>query len=89
MLRRPGSSCGFGALLKGTSVVILRVERALAIHPPPPKKITAGPRLKLLTFGLRVRLSTIKPRLPPLVVPAPSSNLTQKKIKQFYYETHD
>ncbi len=31
MLRRPGSSCGFGALLKGTSVVVLRVERALDI----------------------------------------------------------
>ncbi len=26
MLRRPGSSWGFGALLKGTSVVVLRVE---------------------------------------------------------------
>ncbi len=31
MLRRPGSSWGFGALLKGTSVVVLRVERALAL----------------------------------------------------------
>ncbi len=29
-----GSSCGFGALLKGTSVVVLRVERALYIHSP-------------------------------------------------------
>ncbi len=34
MLRRPGSSWGFGALLKGTSVVVLRVERALYIHCP-------------------------------------------------------
>ncbi len=34
MLRRPGSSWGFGALLKGTSVVVLRVERALYIHSP-------------------------------------------------------
>ncbi len=33
MLRRPGSSWGFGALLKGTSVVVLRVERALYIQP--------------------------------------------------------
>ncbi len=32
MLRRPGSSWGFGALLKGTSVVVLKVERALYIH---------------------------------------------------------
>ncbi len=30
----PGNSWGFGALLKGTSVVVLRVERALYIHPP-------------------------------------------------------
>ncbi len=34
MLRHPGSSWGFGALLKGTSVVVLRVERALYIHSP-------------------------------------------------------
>ncbi len=34
MLRRPGRSWGFGALLKGTSVVVLRVERALDIHSP-------------------------------------------------------
>ncbi len=34
MLRRPGSSWGFGALLKGTSVVVLSVERALYIHSP-------------------------------------------------------
>ncbi len=34
MLRRPWSSWGFGALLKGTSVVVLRVERALDFHSP-------------------------------------------------------
>ncbi len=34
MLRRPGSSWGIGALLKGTSVVVLRAERALYIHSP-------------------------------------------------------
>ncbi len=34
MLRRPGSSWGFGALLKGTSVVVLRVKRALDLHSP-------------------------------------------------------
>ncbi len=28
------SSWGFGALLKGTSVVVLKVERALYIHSP-------------------------------------------------------
>ncbi len=32
-----GGSWGFGALLKGlTSVVVLRVERVLVIHSPPP-----------------------------------------------------
>ncbi len=31
LLRRPGSSCGFGALLKGlTSVVVLKVEESAA-----------------------------------------------------------
>ncbi len=34
MLRRPRSSWGFGALLKGTSVEVLRVERVLDIHFP-------------------------------------------------------
>ncbi len=34
MLRCPGSSCGFGALLKSTSVVVLKVKRALVIHSP-------------------------------------------------------
>ncbi len=34
MLRHPGKSSGFGALLKSISVVVLRVERALYIHSP-------------------------------------------------------
>ncbi len=51
----PGSIRGFGALLKGSSVVVLRVERLLYINQPPP--IPAGPRLELTTFGLRGRLS--------------------------------
>ncbi len=33
--RRPGSSWGFGALLKGTSVVVLRVERERCTFTPP------------------------------------------------------
>ncbi len=33
----PGEQLGFGALLKGTSVMVLRVERVLLyIHFPPP-----------------------------------------------------
>ncbi len=34
MLQHPGSIWGFSALLKGTSVVLLKVERALYIHSP-------------------------------------------------------
>ncbi len=34
MLRCPWSSWGFGSLLKGTSVVVLKVERALYIYSP-------------------------------------------------------
>ncbi len=34
MLWSPGSSWGCRALLKGTSVVVLRVERSVYIHPP-------------------------------------------------------
>ncbi len=30
----PGSNWGFGALLKGTSVMVLKVERVLFIHNP-------------------------------------------------------
>ncbi len=56
MLRSPGSSWGFGALLKGTSVVVLKVERVLYIHSPH-LQIPAGPRLELATFGLQVQLS--------------------------------
>ncbi len=55
MLRRLGSSWGFGALLKGSSVVVLKVERAG--HSLPPPTIPAGPRLELTTFQLRVWLT--------------------------------
>ncbi len=52
----PGSSWGCGALLKGTSVVVLRVERALYIPPPPPPIH--------LNYSLAFR-----PRLPTNVLP--------------------
>ncbi len=55
MLRHPGSSWGFGVLLKGTSVVVLRVERALYIHSPH-LQFLPDLRLELAIFGLRVRL---------------------------------
>ncbi len=57
MLRRPGSSWGFGALLKGlTSVVVLRVEKPLDIHSPHLQSLP-DLRLEPATFGLQVRLS--------------------------------
>ncbi len=56
MLRHPGSSCGFGALLKGTSVMVLKVERALVSHFPKPT-IPAGPSLEPANFRLQAQLS--------------------------------
>ncbi len=70
VLRRPGSRWGFGVLLKGTSVVVLKVERALYI-PTPHQQFT--------TCGLRVQLSTIRPQLPPLLCPLPSNIMKVKK----------
>ncbi len=63
MLRRPGSSWGFGALLKGTSVVVLRVERELYIHSPhlqflPAQDSNSQP------FDYKSDSLTIRPRLP-------------------------
>ncbi len=57
ILRRPGSSWGIGALLKGlTSVMVLKVERALVIHSPHRQSL---PDLGIepATFGLQVQLS--------------------------------
>ncbi len=60
MLWRPGSSWGFGALLKGGGW-----RERCTFTPPPPPTIPVGPRLKPTTFELRVLLSNIRPRLPP------------------------
>ncbi len=57
ILRRLGSRWGIGALLKGlTSVVVLKVERALVIHSPHRQSL---PDLGIepATFGLQVQLS--------------------------------
>ncbi len=65
MLRRPGSSWGFGALLKGTSVVVLKVERALYIHSPhlqflPARDSNSQP------LDYESESITIRPWLPPV-----------------------
>ncbi len=62
-LRRPGSSWGFGALLKGlTSVVVLRVERALdiAIKPCRPWDSNLRPLVyKSDSLSIRTRLAPL------------------------------
>ncbi len=64
-MQRPGISWEFDALLKGTSVLVLRVERALYIHFPhrqslPDRNLNSQP-LDYETDSL-----TIRPRLTPL-----------------------
>ncbi len=57
MMRRPGSSWGFGALLKGlTSVVVVRVEES-AGYSLRHRKFLPDQRLEPTTFGLQVQLS--------------------------------
>ncbi len=63
MLRRLGSSWGFGALLKGTSVVVLKVEDS-AVYSLPPPTIPAGPETRT-PRPLESDCLTIRPRLPP------------------------
>ncbi len=63
MLRRPGSSWGFGALLKDTSVVVLKEERALYIHSPHLQFLSAwdsNPQ----PLDYESNSLTIRPRLP-------------------------
>ncbi len=62
-LRRPGSSWGFGALLKGlTSVVVLKVERTLVIHFPH-WQFLPEPRFEPTTSGYKSDALSIRPRL--------------------------
>ncbi len=63
MLRRPGSSWGFGALLKGTSVMVLMVERALYIHSPHQQFLPARDS-NSQPFIYESDSLTIRPRLP-------------------------
>ncbi len=64
MLRLPGSIWGFGALLKGTSVVISRVERALEIHSPPHRQSLQDRDSNPQPFNYESDSLTIRPRLP-------------------------
>ncbi len=60
---RPGSSWGFGALLKGTSVVVLRVERVLYIHSPHLQFLSARDS-NSQPLDYESDSLTIRPRLP-------------------------
>ncbi len=62
MVRRPGSSWGFSVLLKGTSVVLLKVERALYIHPP--NSCRSETRTHNLSITSPTLDSPIRPRFP-------------------------
>ncbi len=83
MQRRPGSSCGFGVLLKGTSVVVLRVKRALYIHSPhlqflPVRDSNSQP------FDYKSDSLTIRPRLPPNYNSSNETKNTYAWVFMFY-----
>ncbi len=67
MLQRPGSSWGFGALLKDTSVVVLKEEKVLVIHSPtnnPCRTWDSNPQ----PLDYKSDSLTIRPRLPPFSI---------------------
>ncbi len=66
MLRHPGSIWGFSALLKGTSVVVLRVKRALYIHSPHLQSPPA-PDSNPQPLDYKSDSVTIRPWLPPSI----------------------
>ncbi len=79
MLQRPGSSWGFGALLKDTSVVVLKEERALVIYSPtnnPCRTWDSNPQ----PLDYKSDSLTIRPRLPHLFI------LFFKKRKEDHFE---
>ncbi len=63
MLRCPGSSWGFGALLKSTSVVVLMVKRALYIHSLHLQSLPARDS-NSQPFDYESESLTIRPRFP-------------------------
>ncbi len=59
----PREKLGFGALLKGTSVVVLRVKRALDIHSPPHNSCRTWDS-NSQPLGYKSNSLIIRPRLP-------------------------
>ncbi len=70
MLRRPGSSWGFGALLKGTSVVVLQEERKRCTFTPPTYNSCWTWDSNSQPLGYESDSLTIRPQLP-LYIPSP------------------
>ncbi len=64
MLRRPGSSWGFGALLKDTSVVVLKEERECCTFTPPTYNSCLARDSNSQPLGYESDSLTIRPRLP-------------------------
>ncbi len=62
----PGSSWGFGTLLKCTSVVVLKVERVLDIHSPHRQSLP-DLRLEPATLAHKSDTLTIRPRITPIL----------------------
>ncbi len=63
-----GSIRGFGALLKGSSVMVLRVERVLYINQPPPPQFLPDRDSNSLPLDYEGDSLTIRPWLPPIFV---------------------
>ncbi len=61
MLQRPGSSWGFGALLKDTSVVVLKEDT------PPHQQSLPDLRFEPTTLRLQVRLAIHQATTAPVV----------------------
>ncbi len=81
MLRRPGSSWGFGALLKGTSVVVLRVERECCTFTPPTYNSCRTWDSNSQPLEYESDSLTIRPRLPPVYVPDLTNALLDEQAK--------
>ncbi len=87
MLRRPGSSWGFGALLKGTSVVVLKEERVLYIHSPHLQFLPARDS-NSQSFDYESDSLTIRPRLPIVIFNRKMITLDFSATTIVLFQTH-
>ncbi len=75
----PGSSWGFGAFLKGISVVVLKVERVLYIHSPHRQSLPARDS-NLQPFDYESNSLPLGHYFPVLVIP----NISKCKLQQMF-----